>query len=391
MKAYDVMIIGGGPAGGTLSLLLAQVGISVAVIDHLAPEEVLKDTFDGRTTALSAGSMEILKKSGAWEALSLHTEPIKRIFVSQKGGRSHLEYGPKESGREAMGYIVENRLFRKAFFDQFKYFKNIKFHAPAKVSDLRVESGKVLLSLKNEKLSAPLCVGADGRHSFVQGVMKTKVREIPYRQSAIVFNVSISKPHDGIAFEHFLPSGPLAFLPMSGHRCSVVWSVKDDLCKILMSLDDDDFSKELQHHFGDGLGDLKILTKRWIYPMSLRLADSLISPRLALVGDAAHVIHPVAGQGLNLGFRDVERLADLITTSHQLGLDLGSMTVLNEYQKDRQLDILSMSAITHSLVRLFSNNLIPLKQLRGIGMAVTNKIPPLKRLLTRHAMGLLGR
>lgn len=385
------MIVGGGPAGGTLSLLLAEAGMHVAVIDHLAPEEVLKDTFDGRTTALSAGSVEILKKAGVWEDLFPHAEPIKHIVVSQKGGRGHLAYGPEESGREAMGYIVENRLFRKALFDRFKSFKNIDFYAPAKVKSLRVDPGKVLLSLEDEIVSAPLCIGADGRHSFVREIMKTKVREIPYGQSAIVFNVKISKPHEGVAFEHFLPSGPLAFLPMSDHRCSVVWSMREDLCKALTALDDEAFSRELQHYFGDGLGDLKILTRRWIYPMSLRLAESLISPRLALVGDAAHVIHPVAGQGLNLGFRDVERLAELMIESRGLGLDLGSMTVLKTYQKDRHLDILSLSALTHSLVRLFSNHSMPLKHLRGIGMGIVNKIPPLKRLLTRHAMGLLGR
>ncbi|MDG2286279.1 MAG: FAD-dependent monooxygenase, partial [Alphaproteobacteria bacterium] len=233
-------------------------------------------------------------------------------------------------------------------------------------------------------------IGADGRASRVRQQAGIRVTRLDYGQTSLVFTVKHQKPHHGVAHERFLPGGPLAFLPMTQNRSSVVWTERTQTARSLLELDDDDLASALSTRFDDCLGDLSIVGGRWSFPLSLVNAERQTAPRLALVGDAAHGIHPIAGQGFNLGLRDIAALADELASASKLGLDIGSPEVLRRYQAARRFDTMTLVLATDGLNRLFSNDITPLRALRSTGLGLINQVPPLKRLFMRHAMGVLG-
>ncbi len=385
----DVVIVGGGPIGGTLACALAKAGLQVAVVDQAPAEKMLDPDLDGRTFAVSYGSSKILDKVGIWSSLEKYTQPILDIRISTERSHSFLHYDHRDIGDNPMGYMLEISRLRQAIYKSVQSYPNINWHAPNRISTVESTDSKVVAKLDDgARLSAKLCLAADGRNSQLRAQAGIKVTRWDYDQVAIVCVIEHDDPHASVAHEHFLSAGPFAVLPMLNNRSAIVWTEKPDVASKMMDLSDEAFNDEMQRRFGDSLGKLRLVGKRWSYPLSLLIAHKYIDKRLALVGDAAHVMHPIAGQGVNLGFRDVEALANTIIEAYELGLDIGSFTVLERYQRKRRFDALTLLLVTDGLNRLFSNDITPIRLLRQAALGVVGKLPFAKRALMRHAMGI---
>lgn len=392
LLSADVLIVGGGPVGGTLACALSAAGMEVIAVDHADPAAGLDAGFDGRASSIALGSQRMLDALGLWAGMEPHAAPIRHIRVSEGESPLFLHYDERDTGGPPFGYMVENRFIRKALFDRIPALDTVRLLAPARVDGLeRSGSGVEARLADGRRISARLIVGADGRASGVRAGAGIRVTGWPYRQTAIVCTVAHERPHDFVAHEHFLPTGPFAVLPLLGNRSSIVWTERKDLAPAIMALDEAEFLAELERRFGDYLGRLTVVGPRWSYPLSLQHAETAIALRLALVGDAAHAMHPIAGQGLNMGLRDVAALTEVLAEARRLGLDIGADTVLERFQRWRRFDNTLMLAMTDGLNRLFSNAIGPVRLARGIGLAAVNRMPPLKRLFVRNAMGLAGR
>lgn len=388
----ELLIAGGGLVGLLLGATCGGAGLSVAVVDPQNPEASLGDPFDGRTSAIAAGSRNVLHAIGVWAEVTDDAEPILEIRVADDNSPLFLHYDHRElGGNEPLGYIVENRVLRRVLLERLKSIPNLVLLAPLTVSAVaRTALGATALLSDGRQIKGRLVTAADGQRSPLRRDAGIRSVELQYRQIGIVTVARHERPHRGIAVEHFLPAGPFAILPMVGNRSSVVWTERAELAPQLIALSDSDFSQELAARFGDFLGDIEPMGPRWSYPLSLSLAEQYVAPRLALVGDSAHVIHPIAGQGLNLGIRDVASLSELLIDARRLGLDIGDGSILRRYERWRRFDALALAAVTHGLNRLFSNT-IPLLQLsRDLGLTAVQRLPALKRLFMRDAMGIVG-
>lgn len=382
----DIIIVGGGLTGGTLACALAEKGLDVAIVDQIDPSHVLPT--DGKSFALSRSSFNILSKLGIWELLNEVT-PINRIHTSDGIFPQWVEFDGEDVKGGALGYVVDSALLKSKVLERVLSYKNITLLAPR--SFLYTERTDFHASIETDRgdtLKAPLCIAADGRFSKLRTEAQIPLIKWSYDQVAIVCNMIHTLPHENRAFEHFLPWGPMAFVPRPGNESGLVWSVEKAKADVFMALSPEDFAAEVQAFFGDCLGKFTLVSERWSYPLSVCLPKRLIDTRLALVGDAAHIFHPVAGQGLNVGFRDVAILADVLSEAFSLGLDLGSSQVLSCYQKKRRLDIIGMTLATDGLVRVFSNQSPTLARVRSIGFAATKYITPLRHIMIRHAMGV---
>ncbi len=389
-ERFDIAVVGGGMVGLTLALGLEGVGARVAVIERESLKDMAEASFDGRGSAIAAGSQRILDGTGLWELLQADAEPISEIRVADGPSQLFLHYDHREVGEGPLGWIVENAHIRRAFAQAVASSDVIVFENTALV-DARFETRSTTLKLADGRtVDTMLAIAADGRQSALRELAGIDVVRWSYPQTGIVCAVTHEAPHHGIAHEHFLPSGPFAILPMTRNRSSIVWTERNDLAPAILELDDDAFAAELKRRFGDFLGDVRIGPQRWAYPLSVVHARDYVAPRVAAVGDAAHAIHPIAGQGFNLGLRDVAALAEIIVDRLRLGLDPGDTEALIRYQKWRKPDNMMMIAATDSLNRLFSNDVAPVRMARDTGLALVNQLPPLKRVLMRHAMGLVG-
>ena len=408
----EVLIAGGGMVGLTLGVALAGAGVATVVADAADPATLQTAAYDGRSAAIARGTQQALSALGIWTGMAAAAEPILEIRVSDgKIGAAaspfFLHYDHRELGpgrEEPLGYIVENLAIRRALQARAAEMANLTLLAPVRLSS--VDRGPAAVSAvlnDGRQICAKLIVGAEGKASPLREMAGIRVTRWDYPQAGIVCTVDHEAPHEGVAHEHFLPAGPFALLPMTpgdggapegafggGHRSSLVWTERRALAPAMMALSKADFAAELQRRFGDGLGRLRQAGGRWSYPLGLMLAESCVAARLALVGDAAHVIHPIAGQGLNLGLRDVAALAETLVDARRLGLDLGSMQVLARYQTWRRVDGSLLAVATDGLNRLFSNDLGPLRLARDLGLAAVDRAPPLKRFFMRQAMGLVG-
>lgn len=387
----DVLVVGAGLVGGTMAAALAGAGLDVAMIDRADPRHLTDDATDGRASAIALGSKRALAGIGVWPHV-VAAEPILDIRVTDGDAPSFLHYDHRAAGgSEPFGYIVENTVLRRAVWARVGDLPTLQVHAPAELESLERGAEHVVATLTDGTvIRARLAIAAEGRQSRLRQEAGIAVAEWTYDQVGIVCTVAHERPHRGIAHEHFLPSGPFASLPMTGNRSSIVWTERPDLAKAALALDDDAFSAELQRRFGQWLGPVRLVGKRWSYPLGLMHAARYIDRRLVLIGDSAHLIHPIAGQGLNLGLRDVAALAETLVDARRLGLDIGRGDVLERYQRWRRVDNLTLIGVTDGLNRLFSTSLPPIALARQLGMAAVNAMPGLKRVFMRHAMGLVG-
>ena len=392
----ELLIAGGGLNGMLLGVACGDAGLDVAVVDRQEPATMLGEAFDGRTSAIAYGSKLVLEGAGVWPGIATQAETIREIRVADDDSPlflhyDHRELNSPEGGDEPLGYIVENRVLRRALFELATALPNLRLLAPQTVEGVeRTDRAAVARLGDGSTLRTRLIAAADGKDSPLRHAAGIKTVEWRYRQTGIVTTVAHERPHAGIAVEHFLPAGPFAILPMTGQRSSIVWTENAVLAPHLLQLPDAEFAEELRARFGGFLGHVEPNGPRWAYPLSLMQAETYIARRLALVGEAAHVIHPIAGQGLNVGIRDVAALAETIIDGRRLGLDIGDDTILERYQRWRRLDAIVLAGVTDGLNRLFSNSIAPVKLARDFGLAAVNRIPPLKRLLMMHAMGTLG-
>lgn len=405
-QSVDVVIAGGGLVGLTLGIALADAGLEAAVIDAESPDRMTGDAYDGRSSAIAYGSQQALAGIGVWRHLVKAAQPILHIRVSDGDGaggvsRLFLHYDHKllREKRRAppppLGYIVENREIRRALLARGKELPRLRHVSPARIE--RTERSGVTATAylsDGRSIAGKILIAADGRNSPLRGEAGIRVTQWSYPQTGIVCTVNHELPHEGVAHEHFLPAGPFAMLPMAPagkqQRSSIVWTERNDVSAAMLELNDDYFGAEMERRFGMSLGRLRPASRRFGYPLSLLHADRYIDHRLALVGDAAHAIHPIAGQGLNLGLRDVAALAECIVDSWRLGLDIGNSLALESYERWRRFDTMALIAVTDSLNRLFSNDLAAVRLVRDLGLAAVNQIAPLKRLFMRHAMGVVG-
>jgi 2-octaprenyl-6-methoxyphenol hydroxylase len=387
----ELIVVGGGLTGLMLGIACAGAGLEVAVIDREAPATMLADPFDGRTTAIAHGSKRVLEGIGLWQRVADAAEPIREIRVADGGSPLFLHYDHRDIGDAPLGYIVENRTLRRALMEAAAALPTLRHLAPQAVERVEREEARAVAHLaQGGRVTGALVAACDGGRSPLRQAAGIKTIAWNYPQVSIVCTVGHALPHQGVAVEHFLPGGPFAILPMTGNRSSIVWTERATLAPALMALDEARFLAELGRRFGDFLGALHLEGPRWSHPLSLLHAERYSAPRLALVGDAAHVIHPIAGQGLNLGIRDVAALAELIVDQRRLGLDIGDALLLERYERWRRFDNVMLAAVTDGLNRLFSNALPGLGLARDLGLAAVDHLPPLKRFLMRHAMGVVG-
>ncbi len=317
---------------------------------------------------------------------------MREMRVWDASGQGAIHFDSAEIGEPCLGFIIENRVISAALFDRLQTFADVECLHPATIETMHIDEAGAQTQLKDgRKLRARLLVGADGAQSRIRELAGIHTKGWSYGQKAIVATVTISRPHNETAWQQFLPTGPLAFLPLNcQHRCSIVWSTDAGNAEILFRCEDSMFIKELQAAFGDRLGTITAVSARAGFPLTLNHADSYVQPRLALIGDAAHSVHPLAGQGVNLGIADACSLAEIILAAHTNKKDIGAYAVLRRYERRRKGDNLAMLAITDGLNRLFGISATPVKQLRNIGLNAVNGVALIKNLLMRHATGLHG-
>ena len=388
----EVIIIGAGLTGATLACGLAANGIQTVLIDRIPPADALAPAFDGRASAIAQASKVALDGLGLWPGLAEKTQPIREIRVSDGSSLLFLHYDHAEIGDDPLGYMVENRDFRAALLDLMTATPHLSVIAPAEIADLtRGETAAQVTLRDGRTLQGRLIVAADGRASATRQAAGIGVTGWSYDQQAIVATIDHTVSHQGIAHERFLPSGPFAILPLKGgHRSSLVWTERTALIESFMALDDEAFLAEISERVGGFLGEVSLFGPRFCHPLGLQVADHYTASRLVIIGDAAHGIHPIAGQGLNLGLRDVAALIDILVDAKRYGLDLAHSAGLERYQRWRRADNLLMAGMTDILNRLFSNDLPPLKAARDVGLAAVNSLSPLKQTFMRHAMGQVG-
>jgi 2-octaprenyl-6-methoxyphenol hydroxylase len=403
----EICVMGAGPVGGTLACRLAQAGVSTVVVDRAALPPMAHPAFDGRAYAIAAGSRQLLVDAGLWERLPDPPSPILGIRVSdgrlgRPASRLHLHFDPQEAGADAgpFGWMVEARGLRVALNAYLHDLPSLRVFAPAQAEVERRADGATVRIAGGPTVECRLVVAAEGRDSPLREAARIPVTRLPYSQTGIVCAISHEKPHHNVALEHFLPSGPFAALPMAPSAdaeaggapnvSAIVWTERTPIAQRMLALDDTRFAREIARRLGDHLGAIHTVGRRWSYPLSAMLAHRYVDTRLALAGDAAHGIHPIAGQGLNLGFRDAIALADLLIEAATRNDDPGAPGLLARYQRARRPDNLLMLTMTDGLDRLFSNDVRPLRLARDLGIAAVDRLLPVKRMFMRRAMGLAG-
>lgn len=393
----DILIAGGGLNGPALALALAQGGFRVTVVDARPPRARAEAGFDGRAYALAIASVRLLTVIGVWPRVADKAQPMLEIKASDgRAGEGaapfYLHFDAAEIEEGPMGHMLEDRHLYAAFLDAMEVNPAITLLSGETVHAQEVGGSGVAVRLASGKvLTAGLLVGCDGRGSGVAGRAGIKRVGWGYGQTALVTAIRHEKDHQGIAQQFFMPSGPLAILPLKGgHHSSIVWSETDAASAAIQALPDAEYLEALRPRFGDFLGEIALAGERFTYPLSLSLAEHFIAPRVALVGDAAHGVHPIAGQGLNLGLRDVAALAEVLILARRRGEDPGSPAALEEYQRWRRFDSTALALGMDTVNRIFSSDNPVLRLGRDLGMGVINAVPGLRRRFIRQAAGLTG-
>ncbi len=394
-QEFDVIIVGGGMVGASLACALADLPLKIAMIEAFPFRANNQPSYDARSVALAYGSKQIYSTLKLWQYLEESATPIKHIHISNTGQFGVTRLHAKDESLDALGYVIENRSLGNVLLKNIETKKNISLICPATLLSLSMDDEGATLTIEKEKqsfqLRSKLVVGADGANSKVREILGIPVKTKDYQQTAIISNVTPGKPHGNIAYERFTSEGPIALLPMSDHRCSLVLTVKKDHENDILALDDTNFLNYLEQRFGFRCGGFTKTSARFAYPLTLMQIDEHFKSRAVIIGNAAHTLHPIAGQGLNLGIRDVAALAEVIADACQQGTDIGSKTTLNAYVALRKKDQKTVALITDSLATIFSNELFPLTKLRAKGLLITDLLPPVKHLVAKNAMGLSGK
>jgi 2-octaprenyl-6-methoxyphenol hydroxylase len=402
--AADVLIVGAGMVGATLALALKSGGLETVLVDRAPLSDQWDEAFDGRASAIAFSAFRQWRTLGLGEALEPHAQRIEQILVTD--GRApgasasrtpspfalrfdSAEIADRVEG-EPLGYMLENRRIRVAVAGALKD-AGITVLAPAAVTAVDFGDGAVRAVLADGRaVTAPLAVAADGKASFMRRAAGIGAVGWAYRQAGVVATVDLERPHGGVAHEHFLPSGPFAILPLTQDRASLVWTEKTARAEALIAASPEAFQAYLDRRFGEFLGAARAQGARFIYPLALDLAERMTAPRLALIGDAAHGVHPIAGQGLNLGLKDIAALAQVLVDAVRLGEDIGSPLVLERYARWRRFDNVMLAAATDGFTRLFSTDHPLARAARGAGMGVVNAVGPARRFFMQEAGGAVG-
>ena len=391
----DITIVGGGLTGPTLALALANAGLTTTIIDGLPRDTLVDAAFNGRSYALALAAQQLLHAIGIWDAVEDHAQPILDIRVSDGHagvGPSplalHFDHAEIEEG--PMGYMVEDRYLRHALLDAVDATPEIQVMNGISVVGQTVGQRAQVHLDDGSMLDTHLIVGADGRQSGTAQRAGIRRNGWGYGQTALVCAIEHDLPHNCTAHQFFMPEGPLAILPLPGNRCSIVWTETAENAVAINALDDASYLEVLHPRFGDFLGEISLAGRRFTYPLGITIAERLVEDRIALVGDAAHGVHPIAGQGLNAGYRDIAALAEVIVDAHRRGEDFGSLLVLERYQQWRRFDVQTLALATDTFNRLFSNDNPILRMGRDIGLGIVNAIPGLRRGFIREAAGLTG-
>jgi 2-octaprenyl-6-methoxyphenol hydroxylase len=393
-NAADILIVGGGLNGPALALALAQGGFRVTVVDARPAPDRAEPGFDGRAYALAIASVRVLGAIGVWPGLREQAQPILGIRVSQgHAGQGafplSLGFDHAEIEEGPMGQMVEDRHLYAAFRTAMAREDRITLIDGEKVVAQDVSGNRATVTLASGgELAAQMIVGCDGRDSATAHRAGIRRQGWGYGQTALVCAVAHERPHEGVAHQFFMPSGPLAILPLPGNRSSIVWTEAEATAAVIQALDDAAYLEVLRPRFGDFLGQISLVGARFAYPLRLSLAESFVAPRLALVGDAAHGVHPIAGQGLNLGLRDVAALAQVLIEARRRGEEIAGPGVLARYQEWRRFDTVKMALGMDAVNRLFSNTNPLLEGLRGLGLGAVDAVPTLRRAFIREAAGL---
>lgn len=398
---FDVLIVGGGMVGASMACALSPLPLRIGVIEAVPFRSASQPSYDDRAIAMAYGSRKIIESIGLWSALNNQVTAIKKIYVSDRGHCGVTRIDSRSEAVPALGYVVENRVMGAVLGPALAEHKNVELICPAELSALALDAGHAHVTIRHAgittTLTARLVIAADGGNSVSRNLLNIDTRHWDYHQTAVIANVTPSQFHDHVAYERFTDSGPVAILPNAPagsddpNRCSLVWTVqRGDEARVL-GLSDEQFLAELQQRFGYRLGKMQKVGRRNAYPLSLVRAKEHVRPRMALIGNAAHTLHPIAGQGFNLGLRDVAVLADVLAAACHNKEDIGTLPVLQRYAEWRTWDHRRVIGLTDSLARLFSNPLLPVAAARNAGLLALDLLPPLKKMLTRQTMGLAGK
>ena len=392
---YDILIVGGGMVGASMACALAPLPLRIGLIEAFPFRSDQQPSFDVRAIALAEGSQRIIEAMGLWPIMSQGATAIKNIHISDRGHFGVTRRNHRNEGVAALGYVVESRFVGQALKQALDQHDNIAQIIPAKLTTLSTDANGARVTIEQEgqtrQITARLVIAADGGNSVARQQLGIDTDKRDYGQTAVICTVSSDKKHDNIAYERFTDSGPLALLPLSENRLSLVYTVKNEQLDELISLDDDAFLERLQQRFGYRLGGFTRCSPRNAYPLALMRIKKDIAPSTVFIGNAAHTVHPVAGQGFNLGIRDVATLAELIADAVRAQQDIGSDTLLQAYSAWRDKDQRDVALFTDGLVRIFTNPLSAMELARSKALGLTNILPPLKHGLARQAMGLRGK
>lgn len=391
----DVIIVGGGLGGAAAALGVAAAGLSVIALDA-GPKPAKPEAFDGRAYSIPLGSQRFWAQVGVWDRVADDAQIMQDVLVtdgrvSEGASSLFLHFDHREAEGGVFGWMVEDRHLRPAALDAMVAADLIDQRYEARVTGMTAEAGRAVVTLEGgETLTASLVVACDGRESAMRAAAGIRSVAWDYPQNGLVCAVGHEKPHHGVAHELFLPAGPFAILPLKGNRSSLVWTERRETAARIQGLSDGGYLSEIEQRFGDFLGPLTLEGGRWTYPLKLSVAHDYVAPRLALTGDAAHAIHPIAGQGLNLGIRDAAALAEVLAEAMRQGEDIGDIAVLKRYQQWRRFDSTALAFACDGLNRLFSNDVGPVRALRDIGIAAVDRMPGAKRWFMKAASGLAG-
>lgn len=393
---YDVVIVGGGMVGASLACALGESGLSIAVVEAVAPGQPGQPSYDDRTIALAYSSRRIFEGIGVWGSIAQRSAcPIEHIHISDRGHFGFTRLHAEDMNIAALGYVAETRALGAALYEAMSAYANVTLICPAQVTDINVQQDAAVLTLmhdnKTRTLTTRLAAAADGGDSPLRRAVGIEASKREYDQTAIIANVTPGHDHGNVAYERFTSTGPLALLPMLENRCAVVWSTPRNNVDTILGWDDDTWLAELQQRFGDRLGKFSRAGKRVAYPLALTKVRKSVVERVVLIGNAAHTVHPVAGQGFNLGLRDVATLAQVVVDARREGKDIGSLDVLAPYARWRQRDNQRVASFTDGLIRIFVNDHLPLIIARNLGLSLVNLFPGLKRSFVKRTSGLNGR